>query len=77
MIARRSGYIVAISSMIAFYPISQTAIYSTTKSAVKGFMDAMHQETRHENWGVKMITVFPHMTNTRQQLMDYLRTKVG
>lgn len=77
MIARRYGYIVAISSILALYPVGNAAIYSTTKSSVKGFMDAMHQETRNKNWGVKMITVFPHLTNTRQEVMDYVRTSVG
>lgn len=77
MIARHYGHIVAVSSMIAFYPTSQAVTYATSKSSVKGFMDALHQEARHDNWGVKMLTVFPHMTNTRKELMDYLRAKVG
>lgn len=77
MIRQHYGYIVAVSSMIAFYAASQAVTYTTSKYSVKGFMDALNQETRHENWGVKTVTVFPHMTNTRKELMDYLREKVG
>lgn len=77
MIAQHTGTIVGISSMIAFYPTSQAVTYTTSKYAVKGFMDALNQETRHEDWGVKMLTVFPHVTNTRKEIIDYVRSKVG
>lgn len=72
MIAKRYGHIVGISSMIAFYPMSTAVTYATSKYAVKGFMDALHQDSRHENWGVKTLTVFPHLCNTRHQIIDYL-----
>lgn len=61
MIARRHGLIVGISSMIAHYPMSMAVTYTTSKYAVKGFMDALNQESRHEGWGVKTLTIFPHM----------------
>lgn len=77
MISRKCGHIVAISSMIAFWPCSRAVLYSTTKCAVKGFMDSLHREIRFENWGVRALTVFPHLTNTRQEFMDYVREKVG
>lgn len=73
MIDRRYGHIVGISSMIAFYPMSTAVAYTTSKYAVKGFMDSLHQDSRHENWGIKTLTVFPHLCNTRQQIIDYLK----
>lgn len=76
MIKRHYGYIVAMSSMIALYPMSTAITYSTSKYAVKGFMDALTRESTHENWGVKTITVFPHVTNTRKEIIDFMRKKV-
>lgn len=76
MIARHYGHIVAIASMIALYPMSTAVAYTTSKYAVKGFMDALTRETTHENWGVKTLTVFPHIINTRKEVIDFLRKKV-
>lgn len=77
MIKRRHGYIIGICSMIALKPTSKAITYTATKFAVRGFMDALHQESRHEKWGIKTLTIFPHLTNTRKELMDYVREKVG
>ena len=77
MIDRRSGYIVGISSMIAFYPMSSAVSYTTSKFAVRGFMDALARESKHENWGVKTLTVFPNFTNTHKEVADYVRQKFG
>lgn len=76
MITRRSGLIVGISSMIAFYPVTMAVTYTTSKFAVKGFMDALNQESRQENWGVRTLTIFPHMCNTRKEVMDYVKKVV-
>lgn len=76
MIERRRGYIVGICSMIAFYPVSLSVSYSTTKFAVRGFMDALNRESRHERWGVKTLSVFPYIVNTRKEWIDYVRSKV-
>lgn len=76
MIKQRRGYIVGICSMIAFYPVSMMVSYATTKFAVRGFMDALNRESRHERWGVKTLTVYPYWVNTRKEMIDYLRTKV-
>ena len=76
MIARHHGYIVGVCSMIAFFPLSLMISYASSKYAVKGFMDALNRESRHEQWGVKTLTVFPYWVNTRKQTMDYLRSKV-
>lgn len=73
MISRGRGLIVGISSMIAFYPMSMAVTYTTSKYAVKGFMDALNQESRHENWGVKTLTIFPHLCSTRKEIVDYMK----
>ncbi|XP_055311358.1 uncharacterized oxidoreductase YoxD-like [Sitodiplosis mosellana] len=73
MIARGHGLIVGISSMIAFYPMSMAVTYTTSKYAVKGFMDALNQESRHEGWGVKTLTIFPHICSTRKEIIDYVK----
>lgn len=77
MIKRRSGYIVGVSSMIAYYPMSTAVAYTTSKYAVKGFMDALARESQHEKWGVKTLTVFPHLTNTRKEMIDHVRSMVS
>lgn len=77
MIERHSGYIVGIASMLSLYPMSTTILYSASKFAVKGFMEALTRESLHENWGVKTLTVFPHFTNTRKEMIDFARQTMG
>lgn len=76
MIAQRCGHIVGICSMVAFFPVSLMVSYATSKYAVRGFMDALNRESRHEKWGVKTLTVCPYWVNTRKEMVDYLRSKV-
>lgn len=73
MIERQYGYVVGISSLIAYYPMSSAVSYTTSKYAVKGFMDALTRESLHEKWGIKTLTVFPHFTNTRKEIVDHVR----
>lgn len=77
MIARRRGHIVAISSMMAFYPCGIAIAYTTTKYAVKGFMEALNQEIRDEGYGIKTLTVYPHLVNSRKEMIDHARYLVG
>lgn len=77
MINRRQGHIVAIASMIAFYPSGRATTYTTTKYAVKGFMEALDQEMTFEQLDIKTVTVFPHFVNTRKELVDCMREIVG
>lgn len=77
MIAKRRGHIVAIASMIAFYPTSRAVAYTTTKFAVKGFMEALNQEIREERYGIKTSTIFPHFVNTRKEMIEYVRDTIG
>lgn len=39
-------------------------------------MDALSRESKHENWGVKTLTVFPHVTRTSKEVMDTARKMV-
>lgn len=76
MIAQHRGHIVGICSMVSFFPVSLMVSYAASKYAVRGFMDALNRESRHENWGVKTLTVCPYWVNTRKEMVDYLRSKV-
>lgn len=40
-------------------------------------MDALTRESQHENWGIKTLTAFPHFTNTRKEMIDNARQKIG
>lgn len=77
MIARRRGHIVAISSMMAFYPCGIAIAYTATKYAVKGFMEALTQEIRDEGFNIKTLTVYPHLVNSRKEMIDHARHLVG
>lgn len=63
--------------MIAFYPSGRATTYTTTKYAVKGFMEALDQEMTFEQLDIKTVTVFPHFVNTRKELVDCMREIVG
>lgn len=76
MIAQHYGHIVGVSSMISYWAMGVTISYSTSKYAVRGFMDALNRKSRHENWGVCTLTVLPHLINTRKELVDFLRQKI-
>lgn len=77
MIARRRGHIVAIASMISFYPLGKAVAYTASKYAVKGFMEALNMEIRDEQLGIKTLTVFPHLVNSRKELITYAREVFG
>lgn len=76
MIEQGYGHIVGVSSMISYFPMGGTISYTTSKYAVRGFMDALNRKCRHENWGIRTFTVLPHLTNTRKELVDFLRQKI-
>lgn len=76
MIAQRYGHIVGVSSMISYWAMGVSVSYTTSKYAARGFMDALNRKSRHENWGVKTLLVLPHLTNTRKELIDFLRQKI-
>lgn len=74
MIERKRGQIVAIASITAKMSLPLGITYSTTKAAVKNFMECLQEELYcygHENF-VKLTTVFPGFIATRKELTDVL-----
>lgn len=77
MIKKRSGHIVGVSSMLAFYPSSRTIVYTATKYGVRGLMESLARELHEDKVNVKTLLVLPHLTNTRKELMDHTRVAMG
>ena len=62
MLARRSGHIVAISSVDGKKGLPPDAAYAASKYALTGFMDVLRQELR--GTGVYASTIFPERVDT-------------
>ncbi len=62
MLARRTGQIVNISSVVGFQPIPRMTIYSATKAALNAMSTGLRMELR--GTGVDVILVAPGSTNT-------------
>jgi len=60
---RRSGYIINISSSVAFSAANRVMAYSVSKVALKGMSDALYQEA--VKYGVKVSTIYPGIVNTK------------
>lgn len=70
MIARKSGHIVGISSIMAYESTCRAICYSSTKFAIRGLMDGLHEHSRLDKLNVKVTTVFPPLVNTRKDFID-------
>lgn len=68
MLARRSGYIVNISSVYGFMGGHGYSAYCASKFAVRGFTDALRAELKPLGIGVSL--VFPQNTNTPQLVAE-------
>ncbi len=68
MLARRSGYIVNISSMAGFLGVFGYTAYGAAKYAVRGFSDALRAELKPLGIGVSV--VFPPDTDTPELLYE-------
>lgn len=76
MISRGCGHIVGISSICAVHPLPGTVVYSATKFAVNGFIQALHEELRQEgNDFIKLTSVLPYFVSTRKDLMEAVRLR--
>jgi 3-dehydrosphinganine reductase len=64
MIARRSGYIVNISSMAGFVGLFGYTAYGASKFAVRGFSEALRAEMKP--YGIGVSIVYPPDTDTPQ-----------
>lgn len=62
MLQRRSGAIIAISSLGAFLPAPGSSIYSATKSFINTFMEALYMET--SAMGIMVQSVCPGLIDT-------------
>ncbi|XP_058825302.1 estradiol 17-beta-dehydrogenase 11-like [Topomyia yanbarensis] len=72
MYVRRKGHIVTIVSATAFLPVGFIRHYTTTKYAMRGFMEELRDEIRHagQTKFVKTTTIFPFFLNTRKEMVD-------
>ena len=55
--------------------MAHAIIYSTTKYAVKGFMDSLTAELILDKSDVKTSTVFPYFISTSDELMQFVNRK--
>jgi short-subunit dehydrogenase len=62
MLARRSGVIINIASVVGFRASPYSAVYSATKHAVVGLSHALRGEL--SGTGVKVCVVYPGVTDT-------------
>lgn len=59
--------------------LGNAVAYSTSKHAVKGFMDALYEELRINKWTKKIYTttIFPSYFNSRKEFIDRLISSVA
>lgn len=74
---RRLGHIVNMSSMAAYYPIPNATLYSSSKSAILSFSEALSEELRQDGYGdcVHVTSVHPYFVSTRADLMDLVHLR--
>ncbi|XP_065077316.1 estradiol 17-beta-dehydrogenase 11-like [Ochlerotatus camptorhynchus] len=79
MYHRRRGHIVGLSSRAAYIPTGYMLNYATTKYAVRGFMEDLHDEIYHAGMEEQVVTttVFPGLINTRKESIDHFLTLPG
>lgn len=60
-----------LQNFSAVHPMPGAVIYTSTKFAVNGFIQALHQELRQEgNDFIKLTSVLPYFVSTRKDLME-------
>lgn len=62
MIRRKSGGIIAVSSLASFIPAPGSSIYSGTKSFINAFLESLHMEVHHK--GLRVQSLCPGLTHT-------------
>ncbi|XP_035793290.1 17-beta-hydroxysteroid dehydrogenase 13-like isoform X1 [Anopheles albimanus] len=72
---RRSGYILAVSSILGYIPLARCIPYVGTKFALRGMMQALHNELRIDGYDgdIQTTTLFPTFIATRKELLDLMR----
>ncbi|CAK9805998.1 Short-chain dehydrogenase/reductase family 16C member 6 [Anthophora plagiata] len=66
MMHNRRGHIVCLSSMCGIYGVSQKVVYCSSKFAVRGLMEALHEELRLDSQptNVRFTTIYPFYVDT-------------
>lgn len=67
MMERNHGHIVAMSSMAGLLGLRNLVPYCGTKSAVRGIMEALHEELREDKRnfsGINFTVIYPYMVDT-------------
>lgn len=74
MIEQKRGKILSVSSITALQTMPSCAVYASTKFAVKGFMECLHDElcVVDRDEFITLTTVYPDFMNTRKELSDVL-----
>ncbi|MBU0992735.1 MAG: SDR family NAD(P)-dependent oxidoreductase [Proteobacteria bacterium] len=62
MIRNKSGIIINVSSMGAFTPLAENAVYSGSKIFLKNFSESLHLQLKQYN--IKVQSLFPGFTRT-------------
>lgn len=72
---RKRGHIVAISSLSGVHAFPWAVVYSATKFAVNGFMQAITEQLRLEGYADQIHTtcVCPYYIATRKDIVDFLQ----
>lgn len=72
MIKRKHGKIVATCSIAAMDSLPFGVVYSATKYAVDGFMNALYDELciLELNDRIKLTTIYPDFTHTQKDLVE-------
>ena len=75
MVRRSKGHIVAISSISGISALGRAVTYSTSKFAVRGFMEALREDLRLDGLVGKIhtTTIFPYFIVTRKDMIDQVR----
>lgn len=72
MIERKRGHIVATSSLVGLNGAALSLTYSTSKFAVRGFMESLTMDLtlkKHDSY-IKTSTVFPYFISTNKTIVD-------
>lgn len=70
MMARGSGHIVALASIMAYESTARAICYSSTKFGIRGLMDGLYDLFRLDHLNINVTTVFPALVNTRKEFID-------
>lgn len=73
MVRRRKGHIVAINSLCGCEPLTNV-LYTTTKYAIRGFMECLSEMIRESQYEGEIITstVYPTFVSTNKDLVEFL-----